>query len=210
MAIRNRKRRTSKPALQASTAVRPAELKQFTNGGGAHPGFDFTRYWWQGEGPRDGITLWIRKKIRPGDDPDFGYAAKCEVLVPSDAPGDYADLDFLLERFNRTLPPFERHAFIQVKVTLDPREPWHAGYERVRAYARSHFARHAVILVAHVPGTAGLDGNGSHVHCVVLSRPLGINGFGGACHHLCSDKGHADAWAAWQAHHSLTATYRKV
>ncbi len=209
MVTRNRKRRASSSALATTTSLKSAELKQFSNGAGSYPGYQFTRYWW-GDGSRDGITPWVRKKIRPGGDPNFGYAAKCEVLLPADAPGDYADLDFLLDRFDRTLPPYERHAFIQVKVSLDPSEPWHAGYERVRAYARSHFAHHAVILVAHVPCTAGLDGNGSHVHCVVLSRRLGINGFGGACHHLCSDKGHADAWAAWKAHLALEARDRRA
>jgi hypothetical protein len=56
-----------------------------------------------------------------------------------------------------------------------------------------------VILVAHVPGVAGLDGYGNHVHCIVPSRPLTINGFGGADHRLCSDKGYTEALAAWKA-----------
>lgn len=198
----NKKRSLKIVELSTSSSLSGAELRQFANGAGSHPNFDFIRYWWEGEGARDGITPWVQKKVRPGDDPMFGHAAKWEVLLPHDAPGDYANLDFLLERFDRTLPPFERHAFIQVKVPLDPNEAWHAGYERVRSYARAHFVDmgHAVILVAHVPSVAGLDGNGSHVHCVVLSRALTINGFGGASHHLCSDKGHIEAWAAWQAH----------
>jgi len=90
---------------------------------------------------------------------------------------------------------------IQVKLALDPDEPWHAGYERVRGFARQHFVsqRFPVILMAHVPSVAGLDGHGSHVHCIVLSRRLGINGLEGACHRLCSDRGYAEALAAWRA-----------
>lgn len=175
-----------------------AKLKQFSDGAGKQAGFSFTRYWWDGEGHRAGIAPWVRKKLRPGNDPIYGVAAKSEVLLPALASGEYMDLGFLLERFDKTLPPFERHAFVQTKISLDPNEPWHVGYERVRSYARNHFTRHAVILVAHIPGTVGLEGNGSHIHCIVPSRLLGINGFGGACHHLCSDRGHVDAWMAWE------------
>lgn len=148
-----------------------------------------------------GITPWVEKKLRPGDDPKFGAAAKFELLLHESAPADYADLTFLLRHFDEKLPPYERHAMIQVKLGLDPGEPWHAGYEGVRGFARAHFVskRFPVILVAHVPSTAGLNGFGSHVHCIVLSRTISINGFDGPCHRLCSDKGYADALAAWRA-----------
>ncbi len=188
------------PEVNGSTALAPATLKSFGKWETYHPGFAFTRYWWDGEGPRKGITPWIQKKLQPGDDPQFGQAAKAEILLPQTAPGDYADLDFLLKRFDETLPPFEHHAMIQVKLSLDPEEPWHVGYERVRSFARAHFAkRFPIVLVAHIPGVAGLDDNGSHVHCIVLSRPVTINGLGGACHRLCSDRGYEEALVAWQA-----------
>ena len=187
--------------FEISETLPAAWLKCFSKGDSNHPGFSFTRYWWDGVGPREGIVPWVVKKMRPGDDPEFGLAAKVEVLLPRTAPSDYAFPEFLLRRFDETLPPFEMHTMVQVKITLDPGEPWHVGYERVRGYARTHFAeRFPVILVAHVPGVAGLTGNGSHVHCIVLSRPLDINGLGGACHRLCSDKGYAEALAAWRAH----------
>lgn len=178
-----------------------AELGSFTNGAGVYPGFDFTRYWWK-EGRREGIKPWVLRKLKPGDDPVFGWAAKSEILAPATAPGEYANLSLLLDRFDSTLPPFEAHVMIQVKIALDPVEPWHVGYERVRSYAREHFGAkgHAAILVAHVPNVAGLDGYGSHVHCIVLARRIGINGFTGACYELCSDRGHEAAWKAWCAH----------
>lgn len=186
---------------EGAHAQERAVLRSFSKGEGEHPGFSFTRYWWQGEGPRDGISPWVRKKLRPGDDPIFGHAARSEVLLPPCAPGDYANIDFLLQRFDETLPPFENHAMVQVKLALDESEPWHSGYERVRAFARDHFAdRFPVILVAHIPGTAGLEGNGSHVHCIVLSRFLSVNGLRGACHLLCSDRGYAAALSAWRQH----------
>jgi hypothetical protein len=209
MVSRSKTRRTGKSAFTASVLPTSAGLKQFTNGAGGHPGFTFTRYWWEGDGPRAGIRSWVEKKLAPGDDPVFGRAAKWEVLIPDSAPADYADLDFLLERFDARLQPFERHVFIQVKITLDPGESWVAGYERVRAYARSHFAGqgHPVVIVAHVPGTAG-SANASHVHVVVLNRSLGINGLGEVNHRLCSDKGNADAWDSWQAHLSFCSLRR--
>lgn len=179
----------------------PAKLRCFSKGDADHPGFSFTRYWWDGEGGRNGIKPWVDKKRWPGDDPRFGAAAKVEVLLPPTAPGIYANADLLLKQFDETLPPFETHTMVQVKIMLHPAEPWHVGYERVRAYVRAHFAsRFPVILVAHVPSVAGLDGNGSHIHGIVLSRAIDINGFTGACHKLCSDKGYAAAVSAWQEH----------
>ena len=176
-------------------------LRWFSKGDWDHPGFSFTRYWWEGDGPREGIEPWIRRKMKPGDEPGFNDAAKVEVLLPQMAPSDYASIDFLLSRFDATLPPFECHAMIQTKIALDEDQTWHFGYERVRAFARAHFAvRFPTILVAHVPNTVGLEGFGSHVHCIVLSRPIGITGLGGACNNLCSDRGYAAALEAWRNH----------
>ncbi|MEW9855671.1 hypothetical protein [Novosphingobium sp. M1R2S20] len=78
-------------------------------------------------------------KIEPGDDPVFGNAAKSEVMLHSGAPANYAHLAFLLRQVDEKLPPYERHVMIQVKLAMDPHEPWHADYERVRGFARRHF-----------------------------------------------------------------------
>lgn len=189
--------KTAKVATHKSAA---AELKSFTDGAGAHPNFSFTRYWWDGDGTRDGIKSWVDKKLAPGDDPVFGRAVKAEVLIPDTASTDYAEAGFLLEQFDSKLPGFERHAFIQVKITIEESVSWTAGYERVRAYARQHFVGngHPVAIVAHVPGAAG-SSNANHVHVIVLSRTLSINGFGETDYVLCSDRGHNEAWDAWQS-----------
>ena len=166
-----------------------------------HPDFAWFRYWHETEYDRETVTEWIEKKSAPGDDPKFGKAARVEVLLPPSAPADYTNIEFLTQRFDETLPPFEKHALIQAKIMLDDDEAWHIGYERVRSFARSHFAhRYVVILIAHVPCTAGLKGQGNHIHCAVLSRPININGFAGACTNLCSDRGYEAAVAAWQEH----------
>lgn len=181
-----------------STRDEPTELKFFTKGDSEHPGFKFFRYWWEGKADRTGVEPWVRKKLRPGDDPRFGHASKHEVLIPDGTPTEYADLDFLLKRFDDTLPSFEKHAFIQVKLALDP--GWTASYERVRAFARGYFAQglhHPLILIAHVPTKASL-GNAAHVHCVVLSRPLTLDGLGPTNHPLCSDRGYEETLNAWR------------
>ena len=190
-------------------SAEPAKLKSFGKGDAEHPGFSFTRYWWSGRGYREGIEQWVRKKICPGDDPDFGFAAKGEVLLSASVPGVYANMRFLVESFDRSLPPFVRNVMVQVKIVLPQGEAWHIGYERVRGFARAHFApRFPVILVAHIPSSASLDGYGNHVHCIVLSRPLDTNGFAGACPRLCSDIGYeeaVDAWRAWLATEEFAA-----
>ena len=166
-----------------------------------HRDFAFSRHWYKGRENRVGVRPWFDKKLFPGDDPRFGYAAKHDVLLPPMAPGDLGRSGPLIDRFDDTLPPYEQHVMIHVKIMLDPAEAWHVGYERVRSYARHHFAhRFATVLIAHVPGLAGLKGQGNHVHCAVLSRELTINGFGGACTDLCSDRGYEAALAAWRDH----------
>ncbi|MAW90594.1 MAG: hypothetical protein CL575_10910 [Altererythrobacter sp.] len=166
-----------------------------------HPDFEFSRHWYKGPENRVGVEPWLNKKIFPGEDGRFGCAAKCDLLVPPTAPGDLGRYGTLVDRFDDTLPPYEKHAMIHVKIMLDPAEAWHVGFERVRSYARAHFAhRFAAVLIAHVPGLVGLKGQGNHVHCAVLSREITINGFGGACTDLCSDRGYEAALAAWREH----------
>ena len=166
-----------------------------------HRDFAFSRHWYKGEENRVGVRPWFDKKLFPGEDRRFGCAAKYDLLLPPTAPGDLGRFGILVDRFDDTLPSYEQHAMIHVKIMLDPAEAWHVGFERVRSYARAHFApRFATVLIAHIPGLVGLKGQGNHVHCAVLSREVTINGFGGACTDLCSDRGYEAALAAWRKH----------
>ena len=166
-----------------------------------HPDFEFSRHWYKEEANRVGVKPWFNKKLFPGSDQRFGCAAKYDLLLPPMAPGDLGRFGTLVNRFDDTLPDYEQHAMIHVKIMLNPAEAWHVGFERVRSYARHHFAhRFATVLIAHVPGLAGLKGQGNHIHCAVLSREITINGFGGACTDLCSDRGYEAALAAWREH----------
>ena len=166
-----------------------------------HPDFEFSRHWYKSPENRVGVAPWLDKKLFPGEDRRFGCAAKYDVLLPSMAPGDLGRYATLVDRFDDALPDYEQHAMVHVKIMLDPAEAWHAGFERVRSFARAHFAhRFATVLIAHIPGLTGLRGQGNHIHCAVLSREITINGFGGACADLCSDRGYEAALAAWEDH----------
>lgn len=161
------------------------------------PEFTWARHYYKGSENRDGIRPWLSKKLFPGNDPRFGYAAKLDVLLPVAAAGDLARSGTLVDRYDETHPPYEKHVMVHVKIMLDHHEPWHVGFERIRSFARAHFAdRFATVLIAHVPTMGGLTGKGSHVHCAVLARPLSINGFEGACRVLCSDQGYEAALTA--------------
>ena len=122
-----------------------------------HRDFAFSRHWYKSAENRIGVRPWFDKKLFPGQDRRFGCAAKYDLLLPPTAPGDLGRFGTLVDRFDDTLPPYEQHAMIHVKIMLDPAEAWHVGFERARSYARAYFApRFASILIAHIPGLAGL------------------------------------------------------
>lgn len=165
------------------------------------PEFTWARHYYKGKENREGVRPWLGKKLFPGSDPRFGCAAKVDVLLPVSAPGELGRSGTLVDRYDETHPPYEKHVMVHVKIMLNEDEPWHVGFERVRSFARAHFAdRFATILIAHVPAMGGLTGKGSHVHCAVLARTLSINGFAGACTTLCSDQGFEAALSAWRDH----------
>lgn len=186
-------------ALTSSSAA-PAELRRFINGAGVHPNFDFMRYWWASSDHRPGIAPWVQKKLQPGSDQQFGQAMRVDLALPSAASGEYMSLAFLLDRYDRTLPSYEQHAFVQMKFTLPGHEPLHVGWEQVRAFALQYLARErglATVLVLHNPGAAG-SCNPPHIHLIVPARELTANGFGATDKRLCSDIGQEECWAAWQ------------
>lgn len=203
MVKKSTQRRATNTASTKTIEIEKAELKQFCHTEEAHPGFSFTRYWYSSASERTGITPLVQKKLAPGDDPSFGMAARHEVLLPASAPSDFTDVSNLTRRFDETLPEFHHHAMVQVKLGMDHSKPWHAHYEDIRAYAKAHFAtKFPVILIAHVPSIAALEGFGNHVHCIVLARKITRDGLGGISKELCSDKGYKSALAAWQEFHS--------
>lgn len=157
---------------------------------------------WASSENRPGIAPWVQKKLRPGNDPEFGQALLADLVLPAEASGEYMDLAFLFDRYDRTQPSYEQHALVQMKFTLADSEPLHVGWERVRAFALQYLAGErgmAAVLVLHNPGAAG-SGNAPHIHVIVPARQLTANGFSATDTRLCSDQGHEECWAAWQAH----------
>lgn len=178
------------------------KLKSFTHPpSDEDPDFSWTRYWYPQKENREGLARWLNKKICVGDDPTFGQAARLDVLLPMSASSEYIDPAVLTERFDSALPGFEKHAMVQAKIFLNPDEPWHNAWERVRSFAHAHFAaRFATVLIAHTPSAAAIEGQGNHVHCAVLPRRLTADGFGATCTTLCSDTGYYNAREAWREH----------
>lgn len=178
------------------------KLKSFTHAPNDEgPDFSWTRYWYPRKDNREGVADWINKKLYVGDDPEFGLAARLDVLLPASASSEYLNHAVLAERFDAVLPKFEKHAMVQAKIFLDSDEPWHHAFERVRSFAHAHFApRFATVLIAHTPSAAAIEGQGNHVHCSVFPRRLTADGFGATCTTLCSDSGYHDAREAWREH----------
>ena len=196
---RVRKAATTATATPALAEPPTSELACFSDGGGQFPNFRYFRYWWRGEGQRPSIVPLIDKKLRPGDDPRFGIAAKIDLLLPDDAPGDYLDLAHLLERYGARHQPWQQSALVQLNFYLEDGQSAFALFERVRSFCRVQFvsAGCPVILTLHVPGYAGHE-NPAHCHAQILPRTLGPMGFGSWHHDLACDTGNRSIYAAWQ------------
>ena len=199
-------KKSSKTVCSTRLSNEPkTKLKSFTHApNDEDPDFSWTRYWYPQKENREGVAHWINKKLNVGDDPEFGLAARLDVLLPASASSEYINHAVLAERFDGALPKFEKHAMVQAKIFLDSDEPWHHAWVRVRSFAHAHFAkRFATILIAHTPSAAAIKGQGNHVHCSVLPRRLGADGFGETCTTLCSDSGFDSARQAWREHKRL-------
>lgn len=162
-----------------------------------HPDIRYMRYYWKNDGHQTGIKAAVLNKLTPA-----GHsAARSDVLLPEAAPGEYASLAHLLERYDSTKPLTERTGYVQFNIYLPPERPIHAGWEKIRSWAMSYFVQKlqmAAILVLHAPYQAG-SGNASHVHVIIPGRRVAANGFAQTARDVCSDAGAADAIAHWRS-----------
>ena len=197
---------TTKIVGSSETICLPSdcELAVFADGGGQFEGFRFFRHFYRGEGPRPPIEPLINAKLRPGDDPKFGGAAKVDVLLPDDAPGDYMDVRFLVERYQSRHQSWEPTAFIQLNFYAREGESALSLYECARAFCRAQFALIGcpVVLTLHIPGFAGHE-NRWHCHAQILPRSLGPMGFVHWHRDLACDEGNRSIYAAWAAHRAV-------
>lgn len=195
--------KTAKRGVAAAPA--PANLKAFHHGTEDTENFGFSRFWWEGDGAREGIKPKVLKKFQPmpasGDDPDQVTAARTDALIPLDAQADYANVRHLLERYDATLPALETHAFVQVTLHFPDALNMHGPWEEARAFAMDYFVlerRLAVIMVLHAPNLAA-SGSNLHAHLLIPLRRIGVLGWGEVERHLPNDRGRAETYSAWLA-----------
>jgi hypothetical protein len=203
----------------AAASCSAAELKAFHYGGGKVADFGFSRFWWEGDGPREGIAAKVLKKFRPvspwEDDPDVITAAKTDLLLPFDAQADYVEVEHLLDRFDAKLPGHEKHAYVQVTLHFPEAINLHAPFEEARAFAMRHLVverRLAVVLVLHAPNLAASSST-MHAHLIAPLRRLTSLGWGEVERKLASDRGQQetrDAWLAFRAEWSKASANLSV
>lgn len=169
------------------------------------PDFGSARFYWAaGDGPRESILPRLVKKRRPAAaESDIDTAARVEALVPSDAPEDYADPDFLARRYEETLAPDETTAYAQVTLRFPSTIPnLHHPCEVARSWLREFYvdSRRAVPVLAilHAPCRVGSD-NPVHLHAAIFPKRLSKFGFSASERDLASDAGCLEAFASWEA-----------
>lgn len=178
------------------------ELKAFYDGGGQMPDFSYARFYWAGgDGPRESLLPRLAKKRQPvGAEADGDTAARVEALPTPDAHQEYADPDFLMRRYEETLPQDEVTAFAQVTLRFGPNIlNVHYPFEVARQWLREFYVVGRgvpVIAILHAPYLAGSD-NPAHVHGIVLPRRLTRFGWTAMERNLASDLGHREAFESW-------------
>jgi hypothetical protein len=194
---------TAAPKETAEVASEPATLKAFHLGTDPSDSFGFSRFWWDGEGPREGIAGKVLKKFQPVPCPEGGTgitAARTDILLPCDAQADYMDVHHLLKQFDAKLPAGEKHAYLQITLRYPGAVNIHGPFEEARAFAWRHLVmerRLATILVVHAPFLAGSETSPLHVHLIAPLRRLGALGWGEMENRLQNDRGRADSHKAW-------------
>ncbi len=166
------------------------------------PDFSYARFYWaSGKGPRESLFPRLAKKRHPaGAEADGDTGARVEVLPTSDAHQEYTDPDFLMRRFEETLPEDEVTAFAQVTLRFGPNIfNVHHPFEVARQWLREFYVTGRgvpVIAILHAPYLAASD-NPAHVHGIVLPRRLTRFGWAGMERDLASDLGQRNAFESW-------------
>ncbi len=186
--------------LTASAAT--LELKAFYDGGGQFDDFAFARFYWEaGDAERDSLAPKIDKKLHPvrSDKGELiASAVKVDLVLPLDAPQEYMALEYLVRRYEETLPAHEVNAYAQVTVRFPKAVNLIEPFEVVRAWVRSYYPHVPVLLVLHAPHLSG-SSNPGHVHCIVFPRRLGPLGWAEMERAIASDAGQREAYESWTA-----------
>lgn len=177
-------------------------LKAFHHSAAEGGTFGFARFYWvEGDGHRQSMLSNFRKKRRPVEQGDEDTAARVEVLLPSDAAEEYSDIDFLVKRYEETLPADETTAYAQVTLRFPNARNVHHPYETARSWIRRFYVDDPkkaapVVLVLHTPHLAGSE-SPVHVHALVFPRQLRWFGWAKRVE-IAGDDAKAEAQAAWK------------
>lgn len=178
-------------------------LKPFHHQAAEDGTFGFARFYWlEGSGYRQSMLSNFRKKRRPVEvEGEQDTAARVEVLLPSDAPEEYTEIEFLVRRYEEKIPPTEATAYAQVTLRFPDAFNSHAPYELARTWIRTFYVDGKglpVVLVLHTPFLAGSD-SPIHCHALVLLTRLGRFSWANRVADLASDKGRREALESWIA-----------
>ncbi|MCJ7420435.1 MobA/MobL family protein [Sphingomicrobium astaxanthinifaciens] len=189
---------TNRKATKSKTIA----LKPFWEGDADDP-FSFARFnWEEGLGERESIAPMFLAKRRPGaKEGNVDTAERVELLLPADAPEIYADPDFLVSDYEKSLSAKDRLAFAQVTMRFAEAMNLHGPYEVARQWLREQYVKGRglpLLLVLHAPFRMGSD-NAPHVHAMVLPRKLTRFGWSKVDRRLGSDGDRATAREAWLA-----------
>ncbi|WP_343345893.1 hypothetical protein WJT74_01200 [Sphingomicrobium sp. XHP0239] len=192
-------KKVQRPKIAAADVERP--LKGFFHADELDDTFGFARFYWEpGRGPRASIVPQILKKRRPAAaEASSDTAARVEILLPTDAPEEYADVDRLVRRYEEWLPEGEPTGFAQVTIRFPNAPNLHGPYEECRAWLRDHYVvgmRVPIILILHAPYLVGSDAPG-HVHALILAGRLSRFGWMTVDRIVASDEGRNVAISSW-------------
>jgi hypothetical protein len=202
-------KKTRRPPVKPTTAdatlvtnPAPLELRAFYDGGGQFNDFAFARFYWEaGDAARVSITPKINRKMHPvrsDKDEPIASAIKVDLVLPLDAPQEYMAIDYLVRRYEETLPAREINAYAQVTVRFPKTVNLIEPFEKVRTWVRSYYGHVPVLLVLHAPHLSG-SSNPGHVHCIVFPRRLGPLGWAEMERAIASDAGQREAYESWKA-----------
>ena len=194
---------TKKPAKPrvSERSEEPQTLSAFWKGQADNP-YTFARFYWgEGAGGREGVSARFLAKRRPVEKSgEKDTAARVEVLLPTDAPEEYSDPDFLTRNFDARLSEQGATAYVQLTMRFPEAFNLHGPYERCRSFLRNEFVDGRslpVLMVLHAPHLTGSP-NAPHIHALILPREIGRFGFGNPDLRLGSDRDREETVLLWE------------
>lgn len=167
------------------------------------PTFSFGRWNWKAAGQnRESLVPLFEAKQWPPDGKAGGSpAAAVSLLLPADAGQDYFDVDFMVRRYEETLPAEETIALAQLTMRFPEAPSLHHPFEVVREWAGTYFRAEGLpaVVILHNPALVG-SGNAGHVHVLVIPRRLNRLGWGTMARDIANDASRLSAWKSWEAY----------